>query len=151
MVALKNNEDAAFYLVNVLEFILKLTSTVYATVETIHGEDESFNADMFTLCTLAIDNGIIDTVSALLAATLTTRESKLNLGSDGSVTIEAQTFVNATTVQTAEVSSPTPAIKQAQIVLQTLGLLPDITDFIRDAVTTIMGFTQKEEKELEEL
>jgi hypothetical protein len=151
MVALKNNEDAAFYLVNVLEFILKLTSSVYATVEAIHGEDADFDADMFSLCTLAVDNGIIDTVSTLLGITATTRESKLTLGSDGSVTIEAQTFVNATTVQKSDVSSPTPAIKQAQMVLQTLSLLPDIVDFIRDTTTTIQGFVKKDEKELEEL
>jgi hypothetical protein len=106
---------------------------------------------MFTLCTLAVDNGIINTVSGLLALTATSKESKLTLGSDGSVAIEAQTFINATTVQNTEVSSPTPALKQAELVFKTVQLAPDISSFLRDVTTSIMEFAKKEESELEEL
>jgi hypothetical protein len=149
--ALKHNEDAAFLLVNTLETILKITGEVYEVIEACNEGSDNFNGDMFTLCTLAIDNGIINTVSALLAATLTTKESKLALGSDGSLVIEAQTFVNATTIQKTDVSSPTPALRQAQLVFQTINLIPDTAGFLRNVTTSIMGFAKKEEKELEEL
>ncbi|MDR2629865.1 MAG: hypothetical protein LBC60_02970 [Spirochaetaceae bacterium] len=149
--ALKNNEDAAFLLVNSLEMILKITGEVYEIVEAANEDNDDFNGDMFTLCTLAIDNGIIDTVSTLLAITMTSKESKLTLGSDGSVAIEAQTFVNATTATNAEVSSPTPALKQIELVMKVVNIIPDISSFLREVTTTIIGFAEGEENEQEEL
>jgi hypothetical protein len=149
--ALKNNEDAAFLLVNAMEQILNLTSEVYAVIEACNEDNEDFNGDMLTLCGLAIDNGIIDTVSMLLALTMTTKESKLTLGSDGSVAIEAQTFVNATTATNAAVSTPTPAATQIALVAKTIKLIPDISKFVREVTTSIMKFAKKEEKNLEEL
>jgi hypothetical protein len=149
--ALKNNEDAAFLLVNTMEMILKITGEVYAVIEACNEENEDFNGDMFNLCTLAVDNGIINIVSALLAVTFTMKESKLTLGSDGSVAIEAQSFINATTTTSNEVSSPTPALKQAELVMKTVNLIPDMSSFVRNVTTSIMGFAQKDESQMEEL
>jgi hypothetical protein len=149
--ALKNNADAAFLLVNMLETILKITSEVYEVVEAIGKKNDGFNEDMFTLCTLAIDNGIIDTASGFLVAAMTTKEAKLTLGADGTVAIEAQSFVNATTIQTSKVSTPTPAIKQAVLVGQAVALIPDISSFLREVTTSIIEFAQPEETEMEEL
>jgi hypothetical protein len=149
--ALKHNEDAAFFLVDTLKTILKITKEVYAVIEAATEENKDFNKDMFTLCTLAVDNGIINIVSTLLAVTLTSKESKLTLGSDGSVAIEAQTFINATTVQSTEVSTPTPAMKQAALVSKTVQLVPDLSSFLREVTTSIIGFAKKESSELEEL
>jgi hypothetical protein len=150
----KADEDAAFLLVNTMETILSITSEVYAVVEECNADNDDFDGDMFSLCTLAIDNGIITLVSGLLAATFTTRESSLSLGSNGSVTIEAQSFINATTTQATEVESPTPAFKQVSLVAQTVKLVPEISAFIRDAVTSIQGFVEdakETEDEMEEL
>jgi hypothetical protein len=149
--ALKDIEDAANFLVNTLETILKITGEVYEIIEAANEGNDKFNGDMFNLCTLAVDNGIINTASTLLAIPMTTRETKLTLGSDGTAAIEAQTFVNATTVQKSDLSSPTPAIKQVQLVAQTAGLAPDVSSFLRATTTSIMEFAKREKTEMEEL
>jgi hypothetical protein len=149
--AFRHNQDAAFLLVNTLEMILKITGEVYEIIEAATEDNDDFDGDMFTLCTLAVDNGIINTVSTLLAITATTTEAKLNLGSDGSVAIEAQSFVSATTLEKKEVSTPTPAVKQAELVMSTVKLIPDMSSFVREVVTSVIGFAKREEKELEEL
>jgi hypothetical protein len=148
---LKNNEDAAFHLVNTMEMILKMTSEVYSLIEAFTEGVEEFDGDMFTFCTLAVDNGIINIVSGLLARTMTSRESKITLGSDGSVAIEAQTFINATTTSSTEVSTPTPAMRQIALVMKSVNFIPDLVGFVRKVTTSIKGFAKKDEKELEEL
>jgi hypothetical protein len=149
--ALKNNEDAAFLLVDTLEMILKITGEVYSVVEEIMGGNDDFNGDMFNLCTLAIDNGIINIVSTLLALTFTSRESKLALGSDGSIAIEGQSLISALTIENKELSTPTPALMQTQLIMKTVKLIPDISSFVREVTTSIMEFAEKEETEVEEL
>jgi hypothetical protein len=154
--ALKNNEDAAFLLVNTLETILQFTTEVYATVERINStwsprdsfhifrRDKGFDWDMFTLCTVAIDNGIIEIVSGLLGLTMTLKESKLILGADGSIVLEASKYVNATTEQSQEVSTPTPLVKQAGLVFQTAQIIPQISAFVRNTVTGVIGFKESQ-------
>jgi hypothetical protein len=128
--ALKNNEDAAFLLVDTMELILKITAFVYSLPEFIKGFDENkkieINMDMLNLCKLAIDNGIINIVSGLLALTTTSKEAKLILGSDGSVAIEAQSFIQATTTNNTEVSTPTLAARQVAMKMKFAGLFPDV-------------------------
>jgi hypothetical protein len=172
--ALKNNEDAAFILVDTLDTILSITAEVYAIVERINtswsprdsfhyfkkdkvtvnkttNKKEGFDWDMFTLCTMAVDNGIIEIVSGLLALTLTVKESKLVLGSDGSAVIEAQTFAAVTSGEERQVSTPTPLVKQTGLVLKTVRLAPQVSAFVRNTVTSIQGFTQGDNRQLEEL
>jgi hypothetical protein len=144
--ALKNNEDAAFLLVDTLETILKITSEVYGIIEASTEENEKFDGDMFTLCTLAVDNGIINIVSGLLALTMTSKESKLTLESNGSITIEGQSLISALTIENKEVSTPTPALVQTQLVMKTARLLPDISSYVREVVTTSIGFYKEANK-----
>jgi hypothetical protein len=152
--ALKNNEDAAFLLVDTLEMVLKITAEVYSVVEELMEDylEKEDQGDMFTLCTLAIDNGIISIVSTLLALTMTTRESKLTLGSDGSIAIEGQSLISALTIEKKELSTPTPALIQTQLIMKIVKLIPDISSFVGEVTTSIMEFAEKEEpKVLEEL
>jgi hypothetical protein len=154
--ALKNNEDAAFLLVNTLETILQFSQEVYAIVERVNRSwspvdsfhywkrNKGFPWDMFTLCTVAVDNGIIEIVSGLLAMTITMKESKLILGADGSIVLECEKYVNATTNQSQEVSTPTPLVKQVGLVAQTAQLIPQASAFLRNTITGITGFIESQ-------
>jgi hypothetical protein len=160
---IKDNEDAALILVNTLETILKISAEVYAIVEGINStwsprdsfhrfkREKGFDWDMFTLCTMAVDNGIIEIVSGLLAANVTFSESRMVLGADGSVLIQGANMVIATTVELKELATPTPAVRQIGLVTQTAQLVPQFSSFVRNAVDSITAFVQKEEPKLEEL
>jgi hypothetical protein len=151
--ALKDNEYAAFLLVNTMDTILSIASEVYAVVALANKDNKKFNQDMFSLCTMAVDNGIINVVSTILSIIGTTKSSALSLGSDGSVTISAQSFINATTTQATKVSSPTLAFQQVALVAKTIALLPKASNILRTATTSIKSFVENAQKEktIEEL
>jgi hypothetical protein len=144
--AIKNDTDLAFKLVDTLGLILSITREVYGIVELANKKNKDFKKDMFTLCTIAIDYGIIDIVSGLLALTMTTKESKLLLGSDGTVAIEAQTIVQAGAVS-QKVETPTLALQQFALVTKGLSLVPDLIGLGRKvAGLTMTGISNNEEK-----
>ncbi|MDR1249782.1 MAG: hypothetical protein LBK63_10810 [Treponema sp.] len=149
----QNEEYPAYLLVNVMETILSITSEVYAVVKDCNAKNTNFDVDMFNLCTMAVDNGIITLASGILALVETSRRGSLSLGSDGSVTIEAQSFIHATTVDATKVSSPTPAFKQVALVAKTVKLIPKLSAFVRTSITSIKGFVDDAQKtsQMEEL
>jgi hypothetical protein len=154
--ALKNNSDVAFLLTDTLDLILKITSEVYAILRFVNEQQKNssgkgsiiWNEDQFKLCTLAIDNGIIDTVSMLLALTGTAKQAKVILGSDGSVLIASQSLITAVLTDKTEVATPTLGAQQVKLILQLAGLIPEGVKLTRDTATlvmkgvkTIKGFT----------
>jgi hypothetical protein len=146
---LKHNADAAQYLVTFMDdVILSITGAVYKavekSVEQIFGEVEGFK-DMFTLCTVAIDNGIINTVSGLLALTMTITPSKLSLGADGTVLVEAQTFASSKSVEDKSVLGPTPALTWLGMIGKTAGLAGPVSAVVTD-VTTLVDNIQADNK-----
>jgi hypothetical protein len=152
--AIKNDTDLAYKLVDVMELILNITEEVYAIIRLANNKNEDFDEDMFTLCTLAVDNGIRDIVFGLLALTETTKESKLTLGSDGSVAIEAQTLIQAVTTTTTEVETPTLALEQFSLVTKIIGLVPEFSSLGRDIASLVMkglDSRDKKPKTMEEL
>jgi hypothetical protein len=145
--AIKNDTDLAFKLVDTLGLILSITRETYGIIAMANKKNKDFNKDMFTLCTIAVDYGIIDIVSGLLAATMTIKESKLALGSDGTVAIEAQTLVQAVSATNQEVATPTLAIQQFTLVTKVLGLVPELSAFGRKVANlTMKGISSQEEK-----
>jgi hypothetical protein len=145
--AIKNDTDLAFKLVDTLGLILSITKETYGIIEMANKKNKNFNKDMFTLCTIAVDYGIIDTVSALLAAIMTIKTSKLSLGSDGTVAIEAQTLVQAVSATNKKVATPTLAIQQFTLVTKVLGLVPELSGLARKVANlTMKGISNHEEK-----
>jgi hypothetical protein len=167
--ALKNNSDVAYLLTDIMEMILRITSEVYATLKFVNEQIDShdkekkkgriiWNEDQFKLCTIAIDNGIIDTVSMLLALTGTAKEAKLILGSDGSVALEAQTLINAVLTTDTKVATPTLAVQQAKLIMELVGIIPegvtlarDTSAFVMKSIKTVQGFFTEPEYKPEEL
>jgi hypothetical protein len=154
LMALKHNGDSAQLLVTALDAILGVTGAAYAVLEPILEKSmgDKFNADMFTLCTLAVDNGLVDIVSALLARTMTITPAKLSLGSDGSVIVEAQSFQSTTTELKGDYSSPMPALTRATLLAKTAGQIgPPIGKLAKDVVLPIYTIATKEPDPPEEL
>jgi hypothetical protein len=152
--ALKNDTAIAHKLVEVMELILKMTKEVYAAIRLVNEENKGFDEDMFTLCTIAIDHGIIETVSGLLALTGTTKPAKLVLGADGSLAIEAQTLVQAVAAANTEVATPSLAVQQATLIIKLVGLMPELTgltrstaSLVRKGYKNIKGFMNKDTTE----
>jgi hypothetical protein len=155
---LKNNTDIAHKLVDVMDLLLKITQEVYAAIRLVNETNKDFNKDMFTLCTISIDYGIIETVSLLLAIVGTTKQAKLVLGADGSVAIEAQTLTQAVAGAKTEVATPSLAAQQVDVLIKLAGLIPELTKLTRDVaalvrrgIKTIEGFGQKTAKTWEAL
>jgi hypothetical protein len=144
----KHNEDVAHKLVTVMDLVLDITEVVYTVVETAvekaFGKVEGFK-DMFTLCTVAIDNGIINIVNGLLAATMTTTPSKLSLGADGTVLIEGQTIASSSSVENKSVLGPTPALTWLTMAGKTAGLAGPIGAVVKD-VTTLVDAIEKDKE-----
>jgi hypothetical protein len=154
LLQLKHNGDSAQLLTTALGVILDITGLVYTALEPIlsNSMGDDYNADMFTLCTVAVDNGLIDIVSALLAVTMTTTPSKLSLGSDGSVVVEAQSFASTTTALEANYSSPTPAITWFTVITQTAAKIgPPLGKLAKDVASPIYDLATKEKKFPEQL
>jgi hypothetical protein len=152
--AIKNDADLAYKLVDVMGLLLSITKEVYAPIKFSKRKKKDFNEDMFTLCTVAVDNGIINIVSGLLALTETTKESKLILGSDGSIAMEAQTLIQAVTATQTEVKTPTLALQQFSLITKVAGLSPQFVGLGRDIASLVMkGINSRKTKpkEWEEL
>lgn len=129
---IKHNQDVANKLVSALGMILDITRGVYSALETALSGIDDFNQDTFTLCTVAVDNGLIDIVSGLLALTMTTTPTKLRLGSDGTVLVEGQSFVSSLTLEDKSVLGPTPALTWLDMLGKTAGLASPVSAVIQD-------------------
>jgi hypothetical protein len=146
--AFKNDSDAAHLLVNTLDLILSITSLVYdAVASSLEVTGEEYNKDMFTLCTLAIDNGIIDTVSILLGISATVSEAKLILDASGNITLKGASITDVAAMSHAEVHTPTPAIEQAGLVMKGVSKIADATKFFMKVGFSIYNFVVDANKE----
>jgi hypothetical protein len=134
--AIKHNEEFAQLLVSTLRTILDITGGVYTALDMIlpktMGND--FNRDMFTLCTVAVDNGLVDLVSGLLVLTMTSTPSKLNLGADGSVLIEGQALASSLTLEDRSVLGPTPALTFVSAIGKSLVLISPLSTVAKDVL-----------------
>jgi hypothetical protein len=134
---IKHNADLAHKLVAVLETVLSITDGVFPLIgEKVFEKRPYKERDMYTLCTVAIQNGIIDIVSALLVGTVTVTPSKLSLGADGTVLIEGQTIASSSSVEDKKVLGPTPALTWVSMIAKTAGLIQPTLAVVGD----IMAF-----------
>jgi hypothetical protein len=142
--AFKDHPDVAHFLVNTLDLILSITDAVYKVAGSrLEASEKKYDKDMFTLCTLAIDNGIIDTVSILLDIVVTISEAKLILDAAGNITIAAESINDVTSIKHTKLQSPTPAMQQAMLLVKAASLTSDLADIIVNAGVSIYGFTDK--------
>ncbi|MDR3116086.1 MAG: hypothetical protein LBU25_11280 [Treponema sp.] len=151
---LKHTQDVACKLVFCLKKILQYTGKVYSTVSNtiLPKVKPDYDRDMFDLCTLAIDNGLIEIVSALMALTETITPSQLTLGSDGTVLIEGQKIVTSTPVEKMDVAGPTPALTFVGTVTQSVPLGSALAKLVLNAKSSLDKINSKKpEKTLEEL
>jgi hypothetical protein len=151
----KHNGDIAHTLTMVLmDLILPLTEGVIDALRAALPKDKEVQ-DNFTLCAVAVQNGIIEVVTGMLAYSLTTTPSKLNLNADGSVVIEAETFATSTTVQDLSVLGPTPAMTWVPVAAALGGLASPLGILIKDItnlVSTVKSHVKKDDTPpLEEL
>jgi hypothetical protein len=149
--AFRNEDDVAALLVDTLDMVLGMTSEVYSICEwsikkgfkianeklKAGEEKKEFDKDAFNLCTVAIDYGIIEIVSILLAVAWTAREPKIVLGADGSISMTSNSFSNAYTTDTTNVATPTPAFAQASMNMKIARCVKDSVDLLRKAGTGI--------------
>jgi hypothetical protein len=152
--ALRDNENFAFLLVNLLETVLKITDVAYKAVEESLGDVmDSKMRDKINVSALLIDTGIIDMVSALLALTGTTKSAQIELKSNGAISIEAAEDQSVYVQNMSSDATPTPAITQGIWRAQLAGHLAEIGSIITEATTSIMSFVKdkNEKDEPEEL
>jgi hypothetical protein len=152
--ALRDNNDFAFLLVNMLETALKITSTVYKTVEDcLDDVMDSKLRDKINVAALLIDTGIIDTVSALLVLTWTAKSAQIELKSSGAISIEAAENQQVYVQNQSSAATPTPAITQGIWRAQLAGHLTEIGGIVTEATTSIKSFVEDKNKkdEVEEL
>jgi hypothetical protein len=143
---IKHNADLAYKLVSVLEVVLSITDAAFPVIgEAFFAKRPYKERDMYTLITVAIQNGIIDIVSALLAVTVTVTPSKLSLGADGTVLIEGQTIASSSSVEDKKVLGPTPALTWVSMVAKTAELIAPIGAVIGD-ITTFKGVIEKSQE-----
>jgi hypothetical protein len=150
--AFRNHPDAAHLLVNTLDMILSITSTVYEVVEGALELADKNDKDKFTLCTLAIDNGIIDIVSIALGAMVNIEDPKIILDSGGNITIKGSSVTDVASASHVEVNTPTPAIEAAALGLTMGSKVFDMINLGMKAADTIANFVSDAKKEdMEEL
>ncbi|MDR1430209.1 MAG: hypothetical protein LBI85_07940 [Spirochaetaceae bacterium] len=146
--ALRDNNNFAFLLTNILETALKITAATYKAVEDCLSDVmDSKMRDKFNFAALLIDTGIIDIVTALLLATWTSKSAQIELKSTGAITIEAAEEQSVYIQNQSDAASPTPAITQGVWVTQLAGHLTEIGGIISEATTSIMSFVKDKNKE----
>jgi hypothetical protein len=152
--ALRDNENSAFLLVNLLEMVLKMTALAYKAAEECLGDAmDSKMRDKINFSALLIDTGIIDIVSGLLALTGTAKSAQIELKSNGSISIEAAENQSVYVQNMSSAATPTPAITQGIWRVQLAGHLAEIGSIIAEAYTTVESFVKdkNEKDEPEEL
>ncbi|MDR2663881.1 MAG: hypothetical protein LBC31_12885 [Treponema sp.] len=149
---LKHNQDVAGTLVTVLDHLLEVTGFVFGRIKGMMKVLKlDYNQDMFDLCTLAIDNGLIDIASGLLALTETVTPAKLSLGADGTVQTEGEKVVTSTPVEKMDVAGPTPVLTFVSTVMQSIPLVSALGKLVTDAQEAFEEISDEPEKNLEEL
>jgi hypothetical protein len=145
--ALRDNEDMVFLLVNALETVLKITGLTYTTVEGCLGDLDSKMRDKLNVAALTIDNGIIETVTALLVFSWTSKSASISLKSNGSVSIEAAENQSVYIQNQSSAATPTPAITQGVWRTQLAGHLVEAAKIVTEATTTSKGFVEEANKD----
>jgi hypothetical protein len=152
--AIRDNDNFAFLLVNLLETILKITGATFKAVEDCLSEVmDSKLRDKINFAALLIDTGIVDIVTVLLAATWTSKSAQIELTSNGAISIEAAENQFVYVQNQSAAATPTPAITQGIWRAQLAGHLTEIGGIISEATTSIRSFVKdkNEKDEPEEL
>ncbi|MDR3334661.1 MAG: hypothetical protein LBT13_07235 [Treponema sp.] len=145
--ALRDNNDMVFLLVNILETILKMTALTYTAVE--KGLGDAFDSkarDKLNVAALTVDNGIIEIVTGFLVASWTSKSAQIELKSTGNISIEAAEEQSVYIQSQTDAATPTPAITQGVWRTQLAGHLTELASILTEASTTIKGFVDENNK-----
>jgi hypothetical protein len=120
-----------------VEMILKMTSMVYSAIEVGFEEAETeVSKDTLNVIFTAVDNGIIEIASGLLAAAWTSKEAKIEMSSLGEITIEAASLNEISLIESRDAQSPSLSIQQNLLNMKIAGVIPDAVDFLKEAIYT---------------
>jgi hypothetical protein len=140
--AVKNDQDPAFLLVDTVDMILNITESVYNTIKVCNEKNKDFNKDMLSFIGLSIDNGIIEIATGILILKAGIALSKLILGSDGSVTIQGSQLFTAVTTEVKELLTPTPMVFKISMGVKTGAAIVKTRNLVKDTI----GFIEMQNK-----
>jgi hypothetical protein len=102
--------------------------------------------DTFNVIFSAVDNGIIEIVSGLLAINWTAKETKIELSSLGELTIEASSMNDITGIEKKDAQTPTVFVEQVKLATKIARLVPDAFSFVKDIAVSPKAMADKAKK-----